>query len=142
MKKKVMAFGTFDILHPGHMHYLMKAKLFGDKLVVVVARDKSVKKIKNRVPLLSEKDRLAMIKQLRIVDLAVLGDKIRNKEDAFKILKKHMPDIIALGHDQWANNKKLKKWLKANKMSAKIVRIGAFKRRIFRSSKIRKFLDA
>ncbi|MCD4694128.1 adenylyltransferase/cytidyltransferase family protein, partial [bacterium] len=47
---KVMCFGTFDNLHLGHLFYLKEAKKFGDYLVVVIARDNNVKKIKGRCP--------------------------------------------------------------------------------------------
>ena len=46
--KTVLAFGTFDVLHPGHIHYLKKAKGLGDRLVVIVSRDDSVRLIKKK----------------------------------------------------------------------------------------------
>lgn len=46
MAKIVMAFGTFDVFHPGHEYYLTQAKKYGDILIVVVARDKTVEKVK------------------------------------------------------------------------------------------------
>ncbi len=39
MNKKVMAFGSFDFLHPGHVHYLTRASKLGSYLIVVVARE-------------------------------------------------------------------------------------------------------
>jgi FAD synthetase len=48
MKKKrvVMTFGTFDLLHPGHLHYLSEAKKLGDYLITIVARDATVERLK------------------------------------------------------------------------------------------------
>ena len=59
---KVMASGTFDIIHPGHGLYLEKAKELGGEnaeLVVVVAKDSTVKKRK-RIPIINENQRLEM----------------------------------------------------------------------------------
>ncbi|MCL5008495.1 MAG: adenylyltransferase/cytidyltransferase family protein, partial [Candidatus Marsarchaeota archaeon] len=69
--KRVMAFGSFDILHPGHIAYLNKARGLGDSLVVVVARDSSIRKIKHREPFFAENDRLRIISSLGMVDKAV-----------------------------------------------------------------------
>src|SRR3990172_4966338 len=99
-----MAMGTFDFLHPGHLNYLRQAKKFGDRLVVVVARDTTVKKEKGRKPVVNEKDRLQLVQQLRIVDNAVLG----NVGDRLKIVEKVKPDVICLGYDQRVDGKKLK----------------------------------
>ena len=47
---RVLAFGTFDILHPGHDHYLQEARKLGDELWVVVALDETVRQGKGRLP--------------------------------------------------------------------------------------------
>jgi len=44
--KTVMTFGTFDIVHPGHIHFLQQAKTYGDRLITIVARDMNVQKFK------------------------------------------------------------------------------------------------
>lgn len=141
--KTVMAFGTFDILHPGHVHHLGKARAMGGRLIVVVGRDESVRRMKGRAPLFSEKDRLLVVKELKSVDLAVLGNRMRSEEDAFRIIRKYGPDVIALGHDQWADAGNLRKWLAANGLKAKVVRIGSpLKRSVYSSSRIRRKLAA
>ena len=74
--KKVMATGTFDLLHPGHGVYLNEAKKLGgknSKLYVVVARDSTVKKRK-RNPIIPEKQRLELISMLKPIDKAYLGN--------------------------------------------------------------------
>ncbi|MDO8489823.1 MAG: adenylyltransferase/cytidyltransferase family protein [bacterium] len=91
----VVAFGTFDVLHPGHLSYLAQARKFGTMLLVVVARDASVERIKGAAPLYSEKERLLIIKALRVVDEARLG----NLDDHFSILGKIKPDVVCLGYD-------------------------------------------
>jgi FAD synthetase len=73
--KKVMAFGAFDILHKGHEHYLKEAKNYGDYLIVLVARDQNIAKIKGKKAVHNELFRLEQIVKLDFVDEAVLGIK-------------------------------------------------------------------
>ena len=80
-----MASGTFDILHPGHGLYLKKAKELGGeyaKLYVVVARDSTVK-ARKRIPIIGENQRLELIKMLKPVDEACLGN---DNGNIFKIV--------------------------------------------------------
>lgn len=118
---KVMATGTFDILHPGHGLYLKKAKQLGgrdSKLIVVVARDSTVH-AKKRVPIVNENQRLEMIKLLKPVDEAYLG----HKTDMFKIVAEINPDIIAIGSDQKFDLEHIKNQLKARNLSSKVLRV-------------------
>lgn len=133
--RTVMAFGTFDFLHPGHLFYLRKAKALGDFLVVVVARDRNVRLIKGKRPLNSEKDRLQMVKQLRFVDEAVLGDRAVRKWD---VIKRFHPTTIAFGYDQWASIPSIRSELGQIGLKPKIVRIKAFKPYKNNSSRLRK----
>jgi len=131
----VMAFGTFDLLHPGHLYCLKKAKKLGGKLVVVVARDTSVKQVKGAYPVFDEKHRLELVKELKIVDKAVLGhDFVRDKT---RIVKEFKPDIIALGYDQKPGNEELSKELEKINWQGKIVRIRPLKESIYKTSKIK-----
>jgi FAD synthetase len=112
--KKVLAGGTFNIIHPGHICFLEKAKSLGDYLVVVVANDKTV--IRNKGFLLMHaEDRKKILENLRIVDKAVIGD----EKDFMKVVRKERPDIIALGYDQELGS--LKKQIES--LRIKIVRI-------------------
>ncbi len=117
---RVLATGTFDILHPGHLRYLSEARALGDELYVIVARDSMVKH--KPKPIIPEKQRLAMVQALRIVDKAVLG----SEKDMFEPLREIKPDIIALGKNQHFNEKELEKQLKAHGINAKVVRIKSF----------------
>lgn len=92
---RVMATGVFDLLHPGHIHYLSEAKKLGDELVVVVARDSTAERLKHR-PIVREHERLEMVQALKPVDRAVLG----NEGNIYDILSDLKPDVIALGYDQ------------------------------------------
>lgn len=88
--------GTFDIIHMGHMKTLEEAKKYVDLLAVVVARDSTVRKMKNRDPLNNEEIRLEIVSMLKPVDVAILG----SEEDFMEPVKLIKPDVIFLGYDQ------------------------------------------
>jgi FAD synthetase len=115
--KKILATGTFDLLHPGHLFFLEEAKKLGDELYVIVARDSTIDH-KPR-PIVPERQRLKMIAALKIVDYAVLG----SEKDMFEPLEDIRPDIIVLGHDQGFDPEKLKKELSERGFFAEIERI-------------------
>lgn len=92
--KTVMAQGTFDILHPGHLHYFNKSAKYGDELIVVIARDSRVSEKKNIY--FDEDERKEMIQALEIVDKAILG----SEGDIYSTVKQVDPDVITLGYDQ------------------------------------------
>jgi len=95
--------GFFNPLHVGHLEMISKAKKLGDKLVVIVNNDKQVA-LKNRVPFMSEKDRMMIVKALRDVDKVVLAIddyRLPNGEiPVIKSLAKLRPDIFANGGDR------------------------------------------
>ena len=133
--KKAMAFGSFDILHEGHKHYLQEAKGLGDYLIVVVARDSNILKFKGRKPRNNEKFRLEKVKELEFVDEAVLGD----KDDILKVLEKYKPQFICLGYDQKTiHEDDLKKILEEKGIKAEIARAKPYKEDVYKSSKLRK----
>jgi FAD synthetase len=117
---RVLATGTFDILHPGHLLYLSEAKALGDELYVIVARDSMIKH--KPKPIIPEEQRLAMVAALRMVDKAMLG----SETDMFEPLREIRPDIIALGKNQFFNEKELQAQLKSHGINAKVVRIQPF----------------
>ncbi len=115
--KRVLATGTFDLLHPGHLFFLEEAKKLGDELFVIVARDSKIEH-KPR-PIVPERQRLKMISALKVVDHAIMG----SEKDMFKPLEEIQPDVIALGHDQVFDSEKLEKELAKRGFSAEIVRL-------------------
>jgi len=119
---KVMATGTFDLLHMGHIYFLKEAKKLGDTLAVVIATDSTVRKLKHE-PINPQDIRLKLIKELRIVDEAYIG----HEDDIYKIVKEIKPDIIALGFDQIHNENEIKNQLKKREIKTKIVRLSEFK---------------
>lgn len=125
-----MIFGTFDILHPGHLHFISEAKKKGDRLIAVVARDITTKKIKGAVPTYSEQERKKILESIREIDAVVLGD---NKE-YFAIVKKVSPEIICLGYDQHIVAEDLQKEMAHAKLQPEIIRIGPYFPDRFKSS--------
>lgn len=116
---RVVATGTFDIIHPGHIKYLEEAKKLGDELIVIVARDKNVKH--KPKPIIPEEQRVRVVSALKPVDKAILGD----EHDIFKPIIELKPDIIALGYDQHFDEKKLEEELRKRGLNTKVVRITA-----------------
>ena len=134
--KIVMAFGTFDLVHKGHIHFLRQAKKHAGKngkLVVSIARDLNVKRIKGRKPVFSEKLRLNNLKRLELADKLVFGGK-KNYIEHIKIIN---PDIIVLGYDQTAYTENLKKDLEKAGLNSKVLRAKPHKPGLYKSSKLR-----
>lgn len=117
--KKVLVFGTFDGLHSGHLSLFKQAKNFGDYLVVVVARDETVKKIKNHFSSRDEIERLKVVQECKLVNEVRLG----YKNNPYQIIRKIRPDIICLGYDQRAFTKNLPKELEKMGLKTKIYRM-------------------
>ncbi len=95
--KKVLVFGVFDKLHPGHLHFLEQARALGEGLVVVVARDSIVMRLKKKIPLHSEMARIKALNMVQNVSRALLGDA---ELGTYHVLREEKPDLIALGYDQ------------------------------------------
>ncbi len=128
--KKVLIFGTFDGLHPGHENFFAQAARLG-QVFVVVARDANVAKIKNRRPHFSERSRLATVAHAGNVFAARLGD----PQDFLKPVIKIQPNIIALGFDQKTfTPAELKTKLKKIKLTPKIIRLKSFQPEKYKSS--------
>ncbi len=123
-----MAQGTFDILHPGHIHYLEQSSKHGDKLKVVIARDSRIKK----ETYFDEEERLKMVDSLEIVDEAILG----SEGNIYSTVKEIDPQTITLGYDQKHNEKEVKKMAeKATGHKVDVKRITRLKN--YSSTKIR-----
>lgn len=129
----VMCFGSFDILHPGHLFYLKEAKKLGDKLVIVIARDSTIQEIKGLTSKYNERQRVEHVRDLKIADKVMLG----YEADKYEVIEEINPDVIALGYDQDSFADKLKEEMEKRKMNPKIVRLGAYKEYQYKSSKLR-----
>jgi FAD synthetase len=130
---KVLVFGSFDQLHPGHLYFLMEAKKYGDELIVVLGRSGTIKELKGKKPKYSEKERKEHLEITGLPDKVILG----NVKDKYKVIEKIAPDVICLGYDQNSYTKDLLVELKRRKLNPKIKRISAYKEHIFKSSKLK-----
>ncbi len=117
MKRRVVATGTFDIIHPGHITFLREAKKLGDELIVIVAREKNVRH--KPKPVVPEEQRRKVVEAIKYVDKAILGD----EEDMFRPIMELKPDVIVLGHDQHFDENWLKEELKKRNLNCDVVRI-------------------
>ena len=98
--KVVLTTGAFDMLHPGHVKLLEEAKKLAGpdgKLVVLIARDETVKRNKGRDPIFDEESRRYMVSMLKPVDEVILGYTPPSFE---KVIEKVKPDIVVFGYDQ------------------------------------------
>jgi len=88
--------GCFDILHPGHISLLQRAKTLGDRLVVGLNTDRSISRIKGPLrPILAQEDRAAILSALNCVSLVVMF----GEDTPLKVLKALKPDILVKGGD-------------------------------------------
>jgi FAD synthetase len=119
MVVRVMATGVFDLLHPGHVYFLTEARKLGDELVVVVARDKTARRLKHE-PYVPEHIRREMVEALKPVDRAVLG----STTDIYETVVRERPSIIALGYDQMWNEAEVESECARRGVPVKVVRVG------------------
>ncbi|MGO9612300.1 MAG: adenylyltransferase/cytidyltransferase family protein [Dissulfurispiraceae bacterium] len=127
MKIRVVCAGTFDFLHLGHLEFLRQAKSLGDDLIVIVARDETVKRIKGFIPTHNEQLRKQNVEQTRIPDSVILGNL---GADLFQVLRDLAPDIIALGYDQRVSEHELSERFP----ECKIIRLRPFQPEKYKSS--------
>lgn len=137
-EKLVMAFGTFDYLHAGHENFLKQARALGDILLIVLARDTTVKSVKGRTPLHNENQRLKNLRKTGWADQVVLG----NQDNKHQVILKNRPDIIALGYDQFVFTQTLQKTLIDNNLNTEIIRLEAYFPQVYKSSLLREKLES
>lgn len=116
---RVVIAGTWDLIHPGHIWLMNQAKERG-YLTVIVARDSTSKRLKGRRPVVPEEQRLAVVKALKPVDEATLGEE---NHDILKIVERLKPDLILLGPDQHYDPAAMKADLKRRGLKTKVERI-------------------
>ncbi|HSP86763.1 MAG TPA: D-glycero-beta-D-manno-heptose 1-phosphate adenylyltransferase [Ignavibacteriaceae bacterium] len=100
-KKVVFTNGVFDLMHAGHLDYLIKAKAMGDILIVGLNSDSSVKRIKgDKRPLLNQTERAFLLSNIKPVDFVVVFE----EDTPFELIKELVPDILVKGAD-WSLDK-------------------------------------
>ena len=132
---RIMVFGTFDMVHEGHVDLFRQARALASDphLIVSVARDAVVARIKEKKSKRNETERAALLKRNTLVDEVVLG-----QEDGYieHIIETH-PDIIALGYDQKGEFvDRLERDLRHANAHIRIVRLEAFHPETYKTSKL------
>ena len=139
MGKTVLTSGAFDLLHYGHIRLLEEAKKIGgpdSRLVVIVARDETIKNLKGKPPVIPEDQRRAVLEALKVVDEALLGYEDINMSKVINLIK---PDIIAVGYDQQNIENMAKQTINTQNLKIQIHRLGRFgKSDLNSSSKIKR----
>ena len=135
----VLASGVFDLVHYGHIRFIEEAKKLGgenSRLVIIVARDKTVERLKGRRPIIPEDQRRAVVESLKPVDEAILGYEDLSFEETIAKIK---PDVIAVGYDQRSIENDVRAFIKARGLTIEVVRVGKFGRAdLDSSSKIKR----
>ena len=120
MKKKIIigyTTGVFDLFHVGHVRLLKKAKSLCDKLIVGVSSDSLVKKYKQKHPIISQKERIEVVKSCKHVDYTVS----QNTLDKFISWKKLKYDLVFVGDDWFATKKWKELDFKFKKLGVRII---------------------
>ncbi len=96
--KTVITFGTFDVLHVGHIRVLNRAAELGDRLVVGVSSDALNFSKKGRNPVFSQDERLELVSNVKSVDKVFVEESLDLKRD---YICEHRADVLVMG-DDWA----------------------------------------
>lgn len=129
--KKVLVFGTFDGLHPGHDHFLKEAKKLGDRLIVCLARNATVEELKGKPPVRGELERREALAESDSVDEVIYGDR---ELGTYQIITDTNPDVIAIGYDQQALKTDLERFLKEQGKQITLVTINSLEPERYKSS--------
>ncbi|MEX0649381.1 MAG: adenylyltransferase/cytidyltransferase family protein [Candidatus Andersenbacteria bacterium] len=132
----VLTFGAFDPLHPGHLWLFEQARLLGDHLIVVVARDGVIRATKHREPYLKQDQRLEAIQQTPIVDEAIMGEE---EPGSYELLRQLSFDVLVVGYDQQPSDHNIRSLLSSlKKPHVRVIRLPAYRPQEFKSSFMRK----
>ena len=96
--RTVITFGTFDVLHVGHVRVLNRAAALGDRLVVGVSSDRLNFSKKGRNPVFTEEERVEIVANLKVVDAVFIEESLEQKRD---YVLKHGGQVLGMG-DYWA----------------------------------------
>ena len=94
--KLVFTNGCFDLIHRGHVDYLIKSAKLGDKLIVGLNSDQSVKRLKGeKRPLIDQDSRAQVMAAMQMIDAVILFD----EETPYELIKAIQPDVLVKGND-------------------------------------------
>ena len=137
-KKKVIVFGVFDLLHPGHLYFLQHAKSYGTYLCAIVTRDNIVRQLKHQFPFQLQLQRLAQVNNICEVNDAILGDEHLGD---YAVLKQYQPDIIVVGYDQHFLKMDLEERMQRQELPlCPIVQVGSYYPEVYSTTILKKLL--
>ena len=96
MSTTVITFGTFDVFHVGHLRVIQRAAALGDRLVVGVSADALNERKKGRVPVFTQRERLAIVGALRVVDEVFVEESLEQKRE---YIERYDADVLVMGDD-------------------------------------------
>lgn len=126
-----MVFGVFDGFHKGHQVFLEQARALGDKLIIVVTQDTTVRELKNKWPQEPLDVRMQALRESGLGDIIIAGDIVRYSWSA---LRAYSPDIIALGYDQASLKTALEEYRQGGGEIGTITVLEAYEPHIYKSS--------
>lgn len=135
MRQRVLAFGTFDVLHPGHVALLRQASALGD-VIISLTTDALCKTYKGRNPINSFAVRANRLRMLRSVNDIVASDSVPN---SFDVIRRHRPSAIVLGYDQRALARPIKAKIEALGLATRLVIAEPYRGNLYHSTILRKF---
>lgn len=128
---RVLVFGTFDGLHRGHQAFLTQARALGDELVVCLAPDEVVERLKHHRPLHTFQTRLADLSVLPQVTRVVGGDAELGVYNCYAYVK---PDLVAFGYDQAELATDFKRFQQVTGDETRTIVLKPYQAEIFKSS--------
>jgi len=137
LEHTVLSFGTFDILHPWHGHYLNSAKMYGTTLVTIVATSENREKITWNRPTKNLEERIKLLKWLCISDIIEKG----SNTDPMQWIARYDPKVICLWYDQNSFSSELEDYLEFHPKFVRLVRIDSLSPEKYKSSKFKNTLS-
>ncbi len=133
--KRVLVFGTFDLLHEGHRYFLNEARRFGNTLIAVIARDDFVLRRKGHLPSAPIDERTTVLKEAGLVDEIFPADETIG---SYHILRTALPDVICLGYDQKELKSNLEAWLEEHHKPLEIHVLPPFREDVYKTTLLRR----
>jgi len=137
LMRTVMVFGTFDIVHLGHLHLFKEARMYGDHLIVVIATAANAERVKGRTPVYTDEERRDFLSHIDLVDEVVIG----SQSDVYAVISVYQPDVIVLGYDQETFVDRLADELQLRSPHTDIKRASPFDTSRFKSQKFKEYIE-
>lgn len=129
----VMVFGTFDVLHPGHLWFLKKASQYG-RVIVALTPDKMCLKYKGRLPCHGFTKRKSRLEDIIYLDKVISAD---TRTGSWQTVQQLRPATLVLGYDQKLLRRHLEKRLRELNLNPGIIMLKAYRQHFYQSSRLR-----